>query len=268
MKKILGLLTALMITLQAHASIAVAPTRIEIDANKLKTNYVTTAIEVRGDSKQPMRFRVYPGYFTINSNGEMNMDAPSDEHDISKKIRYVPSEFNVMPGKTQKLRVNIAGISSLPDGESRAVLYLEDVNAKEFQVDTGMTGIGAQLIVKTRIGVPVYVDKGKFTRKGEIESFRVTKDGNRLLADMTIASTGNSKLRCNGKVQLAQGKKLLHEAQLAEKVISANGTLTSRDIIEMDNFTEKGEFTLRVVLSYVDENGKKQNMIKETLINL
>ena len=89
MKKILGLLTALMIATQVYASIGVAPTKVEINANKIKANYYTTAVEVRGDSRQPVRFRVYPGYFKITSNNEMNMEAKSDEHDISKKVRLL-----------------------------------------------------------------------------------------------------------------------------------------------------------------------------------
>ena len=177
MKKILGLIIAFLITTQAYASIAVAPTRIEINANKAKGNYITTAVEVRGDARTPIRFRVYPGYFTINEKAQMVQYEKSDDaYNIAKKIRFVPSEFTVQPGKTQKLRINIAGLNSLPDGENRAILYLEDVNAKEFGVDTGMEGIGAQLIVKTRMGIPIYVDKGKFTKKADIENLNIIKD--------------------------------------------------------------------------------------------
>ena len=61
-KKIFGLLIALGLAVPAFASVAVAPTRVEINANKLKNNYVTTAIEVKGDSQQPMRFKVIPDF--------------------------------------------------------------------------------------------------------------------------------------------------------------------------------------------------------------
>jgi len=267
MKKILGLLIALMVTTQVYASIGVAPTKIEINANKIKSNYVTTAIEVRGDSKQPMRFRVYPGFFTITSKGEMNMEAKPNEHDISKKLRFVPSEFNIQPGKTQKVRINIANINSLPDGENRAVLYLEDVNPKEFALDTGKQGIGAQLIVKTRVGVPIYVDKGKFTKKGDIESLNIIKGKDGLYTEMKIVSTGNSKIRCNGRVQIYQGKKVHKEYVLPECVVGDNNFYVARNKIDT-NKVEKGQYTLRVVLSYIDENGKKQNIKKEAELNL
>ena len=44
MKKILGILIALAIGIPAYASITVSPTRIEINANKVKNNYATTAV--------------------------------------------------------------------------------------------------------------------------------------------------------------------------------------------------------------------------------
>lgn len=268
MKKILGLIIALMVTVQAHASIAVAPTRVEINANKLKTNYVTTAVEVRGDSRQPMRFRVYPGYFKITSKGEMNMEAKSDERDISKKIRFVPSEFNVQPGKTQKVRINIANINSLPDGENRAVLYLEDVNPKEFALNTGMNGIGAQLIVKTRVGVPIYVDKGKFVKKGDIESVNIKKGKDGQYTEIKVVSTGNSKIRCTGKAQIVKEKKLLQEYKLEEFVVGDANSFVARDKIQTNKISEKGEYTLRVIITYIDENGKRQNLKQEVPISL
>ena len=269
MKKILALLTALMITIQAHASIAVAPTRIEINANKTKANYIATSVEVRGDAKQPVRFRVYPGYFTINEKSEMvQYDKSEDKYNMAKKIKFVPSEFTVQPNKVQKLRINIININSLPDGENRAILYLEDVNAKEFGVDTGIEGIGAQLIVKTRMGIPIYVDKGKFTKKAEIESLNIVNEKNGLYTKIKVLSTGNSKIRYAGKVQIIKDKKLITEYTLPEKVVGSNNYYIAKDKIQTNKVAEKGEYTLRVILTYTDENGKKQNIKQEAQINI
>ena len=146
-KKILTTTLALFMAIPAFASVAVAPTRVEINANKLKNNYVTTAIDIKGDSQQPMRFKVYPKFFTINDKNEMILvENSTAANDLTKKTRFVPSEFTVAQGKSQKLRVNITGINQLPDGENRVVLFIEDVNPKEFNIPTGMQGIGAQLI--------------------------------------------------------------------------------------------------------------------------
>ena len=268
-KKILTTTLALFMTIPAFASVAVAPTRIEINANKIKNNYVTTAIEVKGDSQVPMRFKVYPGYFTIDNKGEVVMvdKATNDPHDLSKKIRFVPSEFTVAQGKSQKLRINIANLNQLPDGESRTMLYIEDVNPKEMNIPTGRAGIGAQLIVKTRVGVPVYIDKGKVTKDAEIEYLNIVKEKDGYYTDMKIVSKGNSKIRYAGNVQIIQGKKLVDEYSLNGNVVGDNNFYVDKQKVITDKLTS-GEYTLRMIIFYYDENGKKKNIKKETNLNI
>ena len=263
--KILTTTLALMLSVPAFASVAVSPTRIEINANKIKSNYLTTAIEVKGDTKELMRFKAYPGYFTIDNKGEVVMvdKTTNDPYDLSKKIRFVPSEFTVAQGKSQKLRINIANLNQLPDGENRTMLYIEDVNPKEMNIPTGNAGINAQLIVKTRIGVPIYVDKGKVSKDVEIEYFNIAKEKDVYYTDMKILSKGNSKIRYSGNVQIIQGKKLITEYNLNEKVVGANNFYIDKQKIDISNIKNSGEYTLRVVISYYDENGKRKNIKKE-----
>lgn len=268
MKKLLAILTALIIGIPAYASITVSPTKMEINANKVKNNYFTTSIEIKGDAQKAVRFRAYPGYFKISNNGEMIMlDSTGDPHDLSGKLRFVPSEFTVPAGKSQKLRVNIANIKTLPDGESRAVLYLEDVNPKEMNMPQS-GGIGAQLILKTRVGVPIYVDKGKFTKKADIESFNIIKGKDGLYTQTKILSTGNSKIRYNGIVQIVQGKKLIDEYPIEGNVVGGNNTYIARQKIKLDKVKEAGEYTLRMVFSYFDENGNRKNIKKDTVLKI
>ena len=269
-KKILTTTLALFMTIPAFASVAVSPTRIEINANKIKNNYITTAIEVKGDSQVPMRFKVYPGYFTIDNKGEVVMvdKATNDPHDLSKKIRFVPSEFTVAQGKSQKLRINVANLNQLPDGESRAMLYIEDVNPKEMNIPTGRTGIGAQLIVKTRVGVPVYIDKGKVSKVAEIESLNILKEKDGYYTDMKIVSKGNSKIRYDIKAQILQGKKLIDEATLFGGVVGDNNYYISKNKLPTEKIKENGEYTVRILVSYFDANGKKIFLKKETNLNI
>lgn len=270
-KKILGLLTALMITSQAFASIAVAPMRLEINANKVKGNYLTTSLTVRGDAKKPMRFKVTKGYFTLNEDGQFNIIEDkdlNDPHNISNHIRFVPSEFNVMPGKTQKVRINIVNLNQFPDGESRAMLFVEDVDPKELAVPTGNESYGAKLIVKTRLGIPIYIDRGKVSKIGEIEYLTITKEKDGLYTNMKINSQGNSRVRYEGKVQIVQGKKLIDEYSIDSHPVPDGKYYVAKDKIKTDKITAKGEYILRVVLSYDDGNGKKQHIKQETTLNV
>ena len=269
MKKILGLLIALGISIPAFASITVSPTRMEINANKVRNNYVTTAIEIKGDDAAPTRYRVYSGYFKMSERGEMVMidSGKGDERDISKSIRYVPSEFTVPPGKSQKLRVNIANIKSLPDGESRAMLYIEDVNSKELNMPNNY-GIGAQLILKSRVGVPIYVDKGNFKKSAVVEYFNIVQGKDGLYTETKVASTGNSKIRYSGIIQIAQGKKLIGEYQLDSKVVCGGITYVAKQKIETKSVKQPGEYTLRLILSYADENNNKKVIKKDAILNI
>lgn len=266
--KILTTTLALMLSVPAFASVAVSPTRIEINANKIKNNYITTAIDIKGDSKQPMRFKVYPKFFTINNNNEMvlveNSTAPND---LTRKTRFVPSEFTVAQGKSQKLRVNITGINQLPDGENRVVLFIEDINPKEMNIPTGNVGINAQLIVKTRVGVPIYVDKGKVVKEAELEYFNLKHEKGSLYTDMKLVSKGNSKVRYSGIVQISQGKKLIDEYSIHEKVVPSNGFYIDKQKVKIDKLKNSEEYTLRMIITYLDGNGKRVNIKKETNFN-
>lgn len=267
-KKLLGLILGLLITVPVFASITVSPTKIEINANKIKNNYTTVAVEIKGD-KVPMRYRIYPEYFTISEKSEMVIkENSSDPHNISKKIRFVPSEFTIPAGKSQKVRVNIANIKSLPDGESRAVLFFEDVNAKELTLPYAGSGIGAQLILKTRVGVPIYVDKGNFKKQADIEYLNISKEKDGLYTNMKIVSTGNSKVRYSGIIQVINGKKLIDEYPLNSNVVGNNSFYIAKQKINTTKIKEAGDYTLRVVLNYLDENDKKVNLKKDVILKI
>ena len=258
-KKILGILIAIAISLPSYASIIVSPTKLEINVNKVRSNYATCSIEVKGDEFKDMRFKAYSGYFKITDESTMDMNPQKgDIYDASSKIRFVPSEFMVPAGLSQKVRINVANIKNLPDGESRAVLYIEDVNAKEVNIAND-SGIGAQLIVKTRVAVPIYIDKGKFVKKAEIEKFNIVKEKNGLYTKATILSKGNSRIRYSGKYQIIKGKKLIDEYPIEGKVVASNGHYVAKQKIKADKIKEAGDYTIRMVLNYIDENDNKKN---------
>ena len=267
-KKVLGLLIASIMAIPAYASITVSPTRLELNANKVKNNYATMAIDVRGVQDKAIRYRAYTDYFEINDKAEMiNPDGKNNPHNIASKIRFVPSEFTVPAGKAQKVRVNVANLRTLPDGESRAVIYLEDVQPKEVNVPNEM-GISAKLVIKTRVAVPVYVDKGNFVKKADVEIFEITKLKDGLYTKLKVLSTGNSRVRYEAKVQIIEGRKLLDEYALTASVVGDNNSLATMEKIKTDKITKAGDYTLRLILSYEDEKGNKKNIKKDTILKI
>ena len=270
-KKILGFLIAFMMASQAFASIAVAPMRIEVDGNKFKGNYLSTSINVTGDARKPMRFKVSSGYFKLNAKNELVIvedNDGSDPYDISKNIKFVPSEFTVLPGRSQRVRLNVLNLKKLADGESRAILFIEDVDPKEFNLDTGRSGYGAQLIVKTRLGVPIYIDKGKVSKVGEVEYFKTVQGKDGLYSEIKINSKGNSRIRYEGKMQIIQGRKLIDEYAIDNHVVAHGTSYIAKDKIKVDKIKQGGEYTLRAIIYYNDGNGKRQNIKQEIPLNI
>lgn len=265
MKKLcLTLLTFLMTFLSANAAIKVTPTILELNANDARGDYLTASIDIQGGSNELIRFKIYPEYFKISQQGTMDIIENSQEADyLIKNVRFVPNEFTLQNGRTQKVRLTVSDLKSMPDGESRMVLFLEDVDAKEVYLPSGKKDVSTKLIVKTRVGIPVYVDKGRFVKCAQIEKFDIEKKNNEIKTALKLVSSGNSKVRYTGKAQIIKDKKLIGEYPVKSNVISANNVLFTNDTIPLSDIRENGSYTVRLILQYTDEKGKLKNIIKE-----
>ena len=159
-------------------------------------------------------------------------------------------------------------MNQLPDGESRAMLYVEDVNPKEFALDTRTSGIGAQLIVKTRVGIPLYIDKGNFVKTAEIEYLNIVKENDGLYTDMKTKTAGNSRIKYTAKVQISQGKNLITEYELPKGVVAGDYYRIIKTKIPTEDIKSSGNYTLKMIVSYNDEKDKRQNLVKETNLEI
>lgn len=174
MKKILLLLVliTMFFSQRAESALKVTPTLLELNANETRGNYLTASFDVQGDANETIRFKIYPSYFKISPQGTMDIieENTSESDNLIKNVRFVPNEFTLQNGNKQKVRLTITDLKNLPDGESRMVLFLEDVAAKELMLPSGMKDVTTKLIVKTRVGIPIYLDKGKFVKCAQIEN--------------------------------------------------------------------------------------------------
>lgn len=270
MKKFLLILFCIIFfSVNADAAIKVTPTVIEMDTKNARSNYVTSSFNVQGGENETIRFKIYPEYFKITSQGTMAMLEKSTAQDsLINNIKFVPSEFTLQNGRTQKVRLTITDFDKLPDGESRLVLFLEDVAAKEVMLPSGNRNVTTKLLVKTRVGIPVYLDKGHVSKKGEIDLFKTEQQGEKLICNMKILSDGNSKIRYSGKAQIIKGRTLIDEKPINNNVVGAKNFLLTNEILPTDKITEDGEYKVRLLLNYKDENGKIKNLIKESTVTI
>lgn len=270
MKKLLTLLAAIFLSTNlAQCAIKVTPVMIELDARNAKNNYMTASFSVQGDKDETIRFKVYPEFFEITNDGKMDVKENSAApNSLVSRTRFVPNEFTVINGQPQKVRLTITDVKSLPDGESRMVLFLEDVQAKELMLPNSYKNVTTKLVVKTRVGVPVYLDKGRVSKKAEFQGLKVEKIKDELNYQVKLASLGNSKVRCSGKGQIIKGKVLISEFPLDSMVIRGGGSFEGSKLLSTDDVQEVGDYTLRVIINYKDENGRNKSLVKETLFKV
>ena len=252
---------------QVQAAVKVAPTLIELNANKSNGNYLTTSFSVQADKNETIRYKLYPEYFTITDEGKMNAIADSGNPDnLIPHARFVPNEFTLKNGIPQLVRVTFTDLKSLPDGESRMVMFIEDVAAKEIILPNKNKNVNTKLIVKTRLGIPIYVDNGRFVKVGSFNNLTVEKNNKNLVYRMQLSAGGNSKVRYHGKAQIIKDKKLIQEFNVNSNTIRANGIFEETGLIP--NNLEEGDYILKVILTYKNEKGENKNLIKEITFNV
>ncbi len=269
MKKVTRLLGILLLLFQimltANATMRVSPTLIEINANKTRNNFVTASFDVQSGDKETIRFKVYPEYFEITDKGRMDMLGQKESpYSLVKNVRVVPNEFTLTNGRPQKVRLTIANVRQLPDGESRVVLFMEDIKTREMSLPYSNKNVNAQVTVKTRIGIPIYVDKGNFVKTGNLNELKVESANKDLVYKIRVDSQGNSKIRYFGKAQIIKDKKLISEFPVNSHAVQAKKYVFDEGKIPLDKITENGTYTLRMILNYENEKGRSQNLIKDT----
>ncbi len=266
---IIILLLLLVFQMRTHAAIKVSPMIVELDANSARGNYLTTSINVQGGDDETIRFKVYPGFFEINKEGRMEPIAKTDvANSLVHHARVTPNEFTLQKGQAQKVRLTFTDLKTLPDGESRMVIFLEDVATKEMLLPRIKNGISTRLIVKTRIGVPIYIEKGNVIRTGVFDDLRVEKKDKNLVYVMNLRAEGNSKVRYSGSGQILRGNTPIDEFRVTSSVVGGGNTAVAKGELPLNKIAQNGDYTLKVMLNYKDAKGKTKKLIKEVTFNV
>lgn len=181
------------------------------------------------------------------------------------KIKFYPQEFSCQNGQEQKVRFTITNLKSLPNGDSRVLLFLEDVNTREIAVRKADGSVGGSITVKTRVGVPIYVDKGMYTKKGVLDAVAFKQKGEDISCEYKVSSTGNSKIRYSGFAYLSQGKVLIKKFEIYGRQIQAGTFLETAQKLDIEKgLLKEGEpYDIKFVLTYKDENNRDKILKKE-----
>jgi hypothetical protein len=111
-------------------------------------------INVTNKGRNPLRLRIYAENFTYErSQGYISID--NHPQSAINYLQFAPRELVVPPGITRNVRVAMTLPSSLPNGEYRASIFIEDLKEQDITADS------QQISLKTRVASLFYFNKGE-----------------------------------------------------------------------------------------------------------
>jgi fimbrial chaperone protein len=170
---LLGLLTAV----SCHSSVfagafGVSPIRIDLDPGT-RTGLIT----VTNDDDRKLYFQLALFEWTQNASGE-------DQYADSSDLLFFPQIFTVDPKDKRLVRV---GLKAPPLERERAFrLFIE-----EMPDPNAVPGTGAQIAVRLRFGVPIFLSAGKGASQPEVISAEASKG----ILRVAIRNTGTRQIR-------------------------------------------------------------------------
>lgn len=267
MKKLVTLLFTLLFAVNiANAAIKISPSYVELDANKTRKDYITGSFTVTGGKDETIRFKAYPVFFEYDTKGRfVELEDKQQANSLMGRIKFFPTEFTCQNGLEQKVRFTLTNLKTLPQGESRLVLFLEDVDTKEVLIKKADGGIGGKIIVKTRVGVPIYLDKGQYTKRGTLDAVAFKQVGDSYACEYKVSSTGNSKIRYTGYGCLSQGDKLIKQFDVHGSTVEGGMFLEKLQTLDIpkDELIPGQEYNVKFVLTYKDEKQNQKILKKE-----
>ena len=267
MKKLFFLIAIIFCNAQSSfCAIRVSPAYLELDANTTSKDYLTSSFSVSGGKDESVRFKVYPEFFEFDTKGRyVPLGDKGQPNSLMGKVKFYPSEFTCTNGVSQKVRLTVTGLKSLPDGESRLVLFLEDVDTKEVALKKANGKYGGKIIVKTRVGVPIYVDRGNYVKKASFDSANFKKLDDIYACEFKVSSLGNSKVRYSGFGYISQGDKLIMKFEVPGSSVEGGKFVERIQQLDFPKniLQENQEYNVKFVLTYKDEKQREKVMKKE-----
>jgi P pilus assembly chaperone PapD len=149
----------------AHAqSVSISPTVIEAQAQR---GQASTSITITNTDNEPFRAKLYLLDFSYNKERGFEI-VNRHSNSAIPYLSFSPKELDIPPGATRKVRMDLVMPPSVPDGEYRSVLYVEDLKERSIVDDRGVETkvkfrLGSQLFVRKNDGNTALVPNLKIT---------------------------------------------------------------------------------------------------------
>jgi hypothetical protein len=201
----------------AQADVAVSPMIVQTTAKRGQARGLVTIYNLE---QTPFRARVYTSPFTYDK--ERGFQAlPSSPNDLAPYLQLSPKELNVNAANRRNIRFIVRFPPSLPDGEYRTMIFTENLQATNVTETDKKSGVVLQTAIVPRIGVAVYVHKGKLSPNLSANS--ATFDPKSQNIRLLVTNKGKASAVIAGEWKLTQGNQVIQSGLVGDTTVIAEG---------------------------------------------
>ena len=178
------------------ANFSVAPTRFELDINKVATNEV----HIFNNTSKPLRIETY-----LESDKNFG-----EKYNLNKNIAVFPKVIAIKPGAKQVVRFRVKPSKDLAEGENKSYLVFKELpgNIKTTAPQNSDGGATTNISILTELGISIYGHLGEEILKGKLENVEVITKKTYIVLRGNATSKGNTSLKFRYKLESKSGKVL------------------------------------------------------------
>jgi hypothetical protein len=201
----------------ARADIAISPLVIETEVQR---GQAQGTITVRNGDAKEFRARVYSAPFTYDAEqGFKRLE--SSPQDLTPYLQFSPRELQVPSSAERRIRFVVRFPPSLPDGEYRAMLFTENLEATIQQETDATSGVTLRTAIVPSVGVAVYVRKGKLSHNLSAISARYNRQSNKV--QLLVRNTGKASAILQGEWTIKKGEQEIYKGLGMDTTVLAEG---------------------------------------------
>ncbi|MBW4647047.1 MAG: P pilus assembly protein, chaperone PapD [Goleter apudmare HA4340-LM2] len=243
----LALSTLFLLPSAAKAQVKVSPLVIEA---KTERGQAQGLISITNLSDTPSRVRVYAEPFTYKRDTGFETLPKNSPNNLTPYLQFSPRELTIQPGQTRRIRAITRLAPNLPEGEYRAVVFNETLTERK-------DSTGKIVTLATRIGVTVYVAKGKVSPNLVIDSANF--DPKQKKVQLLVRNTGKATTRPGVSWKISRGATVVKtgEIESASVIAESDRNISINYPGKDDQALAPGTYQLSGELLWGENNQKK-----------
>ena len=228
------------------ANFSVAPTRFELDVNRIATNEVY----ILNNTSKPLRIETYTE----------SDKAFGENYNLNKNITVFPKVIALKPGAKQVIRFRVKPTEDLAEGENKSYLIFKEVPGEIKTTGTKESNgeSTTNVSILTELGISIYGHTGEQILKGSLEDMQLISKNNYIFLKGNAISEGNTSLKFAYRIE-AEGGKILAEGKFG------NSARNGKTPIAL-NLGQFPEMVGKKVTVKIFDQGEKLYYKKEVII--